>query len=84
MASRYPASLKARISGPYGHFANDMAAQVLAACMHGGLKHLVAAHLSEQNNRPDLVRQALAPACGGSAADVVIADPLRGFAWLGF
>ncbi|MEO8060390.1 MAG: MBL fold metallo-hydrolase [Burkholderiales bacterium] len=80
--SRYPASLKARIGGRYGHLSNDTAAEILAACMHGGLRHLVAAHLSEQNNRPDLVRSALAPACGGTPQDIVVADPLLGFAWL--
>jgi phosphoribosyl 1,2-cyclic phosphodiesterase len=78
-ASRYPASLKARIGGPWGHLANDTSAEILAACMHDGLVHLVAAHLSEQNNRPELVRAALA----ASVDDVVIADPLLGFDWLG-
>ena len=28
------------------------AAEILAACVHTGLKRLVAAHLSERNNRP--------------------------------
>ncbi len=81
--SRYPASLKARIGGRYGHLSNDTAAEILAACMHSGLRHLVAAHLSEQNNRPDLARAALAGACGGALQDIVVADPLRGFGWLG-
>jgi phosphoribosyl 1,2-cyclic phosphodiesterase len=80
--SRYPASLKARIGGRYGHLSNETAAEILAACMHGGLRHLVAAHLSEQNNRPDLARAALAKACGGAPQDIVVADPLQGFGWL--
>ncbi|MEO8806422.1 MAG: MBL fold metallo-hydrolase [Burkholderiaceae bacterium] len=80
--SRYPASLKARIGGRYGHLSNDTAAEILAACMHGGLRHLVAAHLSEQNNRPDLARAALASACGAAPQDIVVADPLQGFGWL--
>ncbi len=80
--SRYPASLKARIGGRLGHLSNETAAQVLAACLHGGLKHLVAAHLSDQNNTPELARAALAPVCGGAAGDIVVADPLRGFGWL--
>jgi phosphoribosyl 1,2-cyclic phosphodiesterase len=80
--SRYPASLKARIGGRYGHLSNDTAAEILAACMHGGLRHLVAAHLSEQNNRPDLARAALAGACGAAPQDIVVADPLHGFGWL--
>ena len=82
LQSRYPPSLKARIGGRYGHLSNDTAAEILAACMHGGLRHLVAAHLSEQNNRPDLARAALAGACGAAPQDIVVADPLLGFAWL--
>lgn len=81
-ASRYPPSLKARIGGRLGHLSNDGAAQVLAECLHGGLRHLVAAHLSEQNNRPELACAALAAACGGTPRDIVVADPLAGFGWL--
>lgn len=81
-ASAYPASLKARIGGRFGHLSNDAAAAILAQCMHSGVRHLVAAHLSEQNNRPELARQALAAACGGNAEDIVVADPVSGFGWL--
>jgi len=80
-ASSYPASLKERIGGRLGHLSNDTAAQILGACMHGGLRHLVAAHLSEQNNTPALARMALAKACG-SPQDIVVADPRLGFDWL--
>ena len=55
-ASRYPASLKARIGGARGHLANDSRAALLAACRHAGLRHVVAAHLSQQNNEPALAR----------------------------
>ena len=81
-ASSYPASLKARIGGRFGHLSNDTAAQILAACFHAGLQHLVAAHLSDQNNTPQLARYALGQACGGAAEDIVVADPLHGFGWL--
>jgi len=81
-ASSYPASLKSRIGGRLGHLANDSAAQILGACLHGGLRHLVAAHLSERNNTPALARAALAHACGGAPDDIIVADPLRGFGWL--
>lgn len=82
-ASRYPASLKARIGGRYGHLSNHTASEILGHCLHGGLQHLVAAHLSEQNNRPDRVRAALGAVCGSARADqIVIADPLHGFDWL--
>ena len=81
-ASRYPASLKARIGGRLGHLANDTAAKILAACAHPGLRHVVAAHLSEQNNRPEIACAALAHAWGTRPADVRVADPLTGFDWL--
>lgn len=80
--SRYHASLKARIGGRLGHLSNDNAAQILEACMHPGLNQVVAAHLSKENNRPDLARLALARAAGRAAADIVVADPLLGSEWL--
>ncbi len=80
--SAYPPSLKVRIGGRLGHLANDTAKDILLSCMHGGLKRLVAAHLSERNNSPELVRAALAPALGVKGDDVMIADPLEGFSWL--
>jgi len=81
-ASRYPASLKARVGGRFGHLANHLAAQMLSACVHRGLRHVVAAHLSAQNNTPDLARAALAPAWGVSVHDIVVADQRTGFEWL--
>lgn len=80
--SSYPASLKSRIGGRLGHLANDSSAQILAACLHEGLKHLVAAHLSERNNTPALARAALAGVCGASPDEIVVADPRLGFGWL--
>lgn len=80
--SRYPASLKARIGGQHGHLSNATAARILGASLHDGLRHVVAAHLSEQNNTPELARQALAAACGGTPSDIVVADPAAGFDWL--
>jgi len=81
-ASRYPMSLKLRIGGRLGHLSNDSAAQILAACVHGGLNHLVAAHLSQQNNTPGLARAALAAVWGSLEEDVVVADQQLGCAWI--
>jgi phosphoribosyl 1,2-cyclic phosphodiesterase len=80
--SRYPASLKARIGGSLGHLANDTAAQILSACVHPGLQRIVAAHLSAQNNRPELARLALAEAIGCPADDIAVADPALGTDWI--
>jgi len=80
--SRYPASLKARIAGPHGHLANENAASILAQCHHGGLRHIVAAHLSERNNSAALAAEALAAACGALPSDIVVAGAATGAGWL--
>ncbi len=81
-ASRYPASLKARIGGRFGHLSNATSAEILARTTGGRITHLVAAHLSRENNRPELVRAVLAAQRGRHADDLVIADPATGFDWL--
>jgi phosphoribosyl 1,2-cyclic phosphodiesterase len=81
-ASRYPAFLKKRVGGPYGHLSNAAAATLARALRHVGLKHLVAAHLSEHNNRPDLARSALAQAVGRAEQDIGVAHPVHGTPWL--
>ncbi len=80
--SRYPASLKARIGGPLGHLSNQAAAGILAALDCSRLRHLVAAHLSQQNNRPELAQAALAEVLGTRGEDVLVATQEDGFAWL--
>jgi phosphoribosyl 1,2-cyclic phosphodiesterase len=71
------------VGGAYGHLANEAAAAIARAMLpHGGLKQLVAAHLSEQNNRPELARRALAAAMGCSEADIHVADGASGCGWL--
>ncbi|HSV34834.1 MAG TPA: MBL fold metallo-hydrolase [Ramlibacter sp.] len=81
-ASSYPPFLKRRVGGDWGHLANDAAAAIAQALVPGGLQQVVAAHLSEQNNRPELARQALAAAMGCSEADVHVADGPAGCGWL--
>ncbi|MDD0812795.1 MBL fold metallo-hydrolase [Curvibacter sp. RS43] len=80
--SRYPAFLKRRISGPWGHLENTCTAQALRQLQHPGLRQVVAAHLSEQNNQPDLVRQVLSDALGWPPEQVGIACPVNGSAWI--
>ncbi len=82
-ASRYPASLKARIGGRFGHLSNAVAVEILARCVSERLRHVVAAHLSRENNRPQLARAALGQKWGGAGgADIVVADADSGFGWL--
>ena len=46
-----------------------------------GLKHIVAAHLSQQNNTPELARTALSAALGCAPDWIGIADQAAGFDW---
>ena len=54
MDGPYPWDLKKRISGRHGHLSNDGAAEALCRLVEAGLERAVLAHLSDQNNRPDL------------------------------
>lgn len=82
--SSYPPSLKRRVGGRYGHLSNKAAAAIVQALSHERLGLVVAAHLSQQNNRPDLARDAMAQ---GSAPlwgrpSWVVAHPVQGTDWL--
>ena len=55
----YPPSLKDRVSGPYGHLSNDQARSFVQKLGLERLRVLIAAHLSEKNNRVSLVREIL-------------------------
>ena len=79
---RYPASLKRRIGGPYGHLENAEAARILAAIDRSRLRAVVAAHLSRHNNTPELARQALAGALEADARDILVADQDVGVDWI--
>lgn len=77
----YPPSLKARVAGRYGHMDNATAAMLLGRIAHPGLRHVIAAHLSKQNNEPALARSALADALGCAPDWIGIADQATGFDW---
>ncbi len=77
----YPQRLKERIAGKFGHLANDTAAQLLSLIDCSRLKHLIAAHLSKQNNTPELARAALARALGCEPAWIEVATQHEGFGW---
>ncbi len=80
--SSYPAFLKRRVGGAYGHLSNEAAGQIAAAMIPSGLKQVVAAHLSEQNNTPQLARRALASALNCGDEDIHVADGPGGCGWL--
>lgn len=81
-ASSYPPFLKKRVGGDFGHLANPAAAEILRAVAHHGLRRVVAAHLSEQNNRPELAQAALAEALNCQPAEIGVALARVGTEWM--
>jgi len=77
----YPPSLKARVGGRLGHLSNDQAAALLGQVDCTRLQHVVAGHLSDKNNRPELARRALGEALGCEPEWVAVADQVRGIGW---
>ena len=60
----YPPALKARIRGPRGHLSNDDSARLLQATGRRRPRWIAVAHLSEENNRPELAIGAQIAAVG--------------------
>lgn len=77
----YPASVKRRVSGGWGHLSNQQAAQYLGSGGFESLKQLVVAHISETNNSLECVEAALQ----GSVEhieQVQFAKQDSGFGWI--
>lgn len=81
MNSAYPHGLKQRIAGRLGHLDNAAASGILGALPQGKMQHVIAAHLSKQNNTPALARRALADALGCEAQWIGVATQDEGFGW---
>lgn len=80
--STYPASLRTRIGGAYGHLSNDTAAEILLALDKSRLKTVIGAHLSRQNNTSELALAALLRAVDSPTIDVTVACQDEGFGWV--
>ncbi|MEO5677573.1 MAG: MBL fold metallo-hydrolase [Usitatibacter sp.] len=81
MSGPYALSLKQRVAGRFGHLDNAGARHLVASLDRSRLRHLIAAHLSQQNNTPVLARKALATAAGCAEDWIGVASQLDGFAW---
>lgn len=81
MSGPYVRQLKQRVSSRLGHLDNHSAAGLLRKLDNNFLQHIVAAHLSAQNNSPTLARQALSTALGCETEWIGIADQILGFDW---
>lgn len=80
-SSSYPLALQRRIAGRLGHLENDAAADLLQEIDSSRLQHVVAAHLSEQNNHPSLAVRALATVLGCANERIGVAGQETGFDW---
>ena len=79
--STYPDPLKARVGGRFGHLSNSQAAELVAQLDTRSLQHLVAAHLSEQNNTSELARDALSDVLNCEADWIDVAQQQTGLDW---
>jgi phosphoribosyl 1,2-cyclic phosphodiesterase len=60
----YPWSVKQRVMSRVGHLSNDALAHFFAGDYDGSASFVVLAHLSEQNNHPEIARRAAEKALG--------------------
>jgi phosphoribosyl 1,2-cyclic phosphodiesterase len=79
--SAYPPFLKSRILGRLGHLSNAHAAQLLEQVWHPGLRHVLAAHLSERNNTPEMALSALQQVMGNRPVALEVASPDANSDW---
>jgi phosphoribosyl 1,2-cyclic phosphodiesterase len=54
----YPWVVKQRVMSRVGHLSNEALAEFLVTDYDGSAAYVILAHLSEQNNHPELVRSA--------------------------
>ena len=60
----YPWAVKQRVMSRVGHLSNDALAEFLTTDYDGDAAYLVLAHLSEQNNHPEIARMTAERALG--------------------
>ncbi len=77
----YPRQLKQRIAGRFGHLDNATAGELVAGIDSSRLQHVIAAHLSVQNNTPELAVDALARALNCEPGWIGVATQCDGFGW---
>lgn len=77
----YPPALKQRVGGRLGHLSNGQSAELLEMIDTSKLQHIVAAHLSENNNTPRHAREAFTRALGCEESWIGIAGQEGGLDW---
>lgn len=77
----YPAALKRRVGGDWGHLSNTQAVDLLRSLDLARLQGLVVAHVSEQNNDRSRVEAILKAELPELVPRVLWADQCSGFSW---
>lgn len=77
----YPDHLKYRVAGRFGHLNNAQSAALLSKINTQKLQHIVAMHLSEKNNSPEIVAPLFANALNCQQDWIGIANQDSGFGW---
>ncbi len=77
----YPEELKRRILSRGGHLSNTDCASLAAVLAEHGTRHLLLAHLSEQNNLPEIAYGEVSAALGGFHIALDVASPTE-ITWL--
>lgn len=70
----YPAELKERIASRYGHLSNRECADLAAYLCESGTKNILLAHLSEENNTPELAYSETLSAIGNQNINLQVAS----------
>lgn len=70
----YPYDLKVRIRGRGGHLSNTDSAALSGYLAEHGLKRLILAHLSQENNTPELVYDEHRSALAGTSVQIAVAS----------
>ena len=66
----YPYILKKRISGGHGHLSNTEALELFTKYRGKQLSHLVLSHLSENNNKPEIVESLFKQQAGHTRIEI--------------
>lgn len=75
MSGPYPYDLKLRVRSRRGHLSNRACADTAVTLAEYGMRRILLAHLSEQNNDPDLALDETASALAGTGVEVRVASP---------
>ena len=73
---RYPADLKKRILSKRGHLSNKDCGVLVSKLIENKTKNILLAHLSEENNAPDIAYDEIAGIIAGRDVRLEVADPV--------